>query len=832
MTIEPTLDRLRARIGPFAAVLVLWVALAAGAGAQTPTSAPPAAASSGATADKPPAPAPIALSDIANQGQVAAETVGNAEADLAADETVAAAQAALPELARDIQARQAETDQLLARLPTIDVLRDAGAVWDRLEKRAADLTRDLTRQAGRYDERLAELQQLEESWKLTRQPAREAGDSAGLVEQVDRIVADVARARKAVAARRAQVLALQNQAVQLGNQARETQGAIRKSLDQATNRLLQRDRPPLWRSELRGATSHNLAEAGNQTLASQWAALRAHAADNADAYGLHAAFAVACVAGLWALRRPMRRWLDKEPELDEAYRVLDAPVATGTLIALMAAGLFYGQAPRLWWTLLGVAGAVPTVLLTRRVIGRNLYPVMYALVAFYVADQVRTLVAAAPTLSRILFMAEMLAGLGFLLWQIRRSAGASAAASSPPAGTAPAGVASPASAAAVAQDVPTPAIATAVRLGSRVMLATFLIATALHVLGYVRLGELLATGMFSSAYLALVLHAAVEVADGLVAGLLRVPPLSMLEMVRRHRHLLKQRLQLGLRWLAAGAWLLSTLDLFALRQPLATLLATALEAPLRFGSIEITVGSVLLFAATLWGTWLLSRLIRFTLEEEFYPRAGLARGLTYAISTVLHYVILVVGFVIAIAALGVDMTRFTILAGAVGVGLGFGMQNIVNNFVSGLIVLFERPVEVGDLVQLGDTTGTVERIGIRATVIRTTSGAAIILPNGKLIADQLTNWTLSSRLRRIQVPVQVPADSDPERVIAELTGVAQANARILKTPPPEVLFIKPGPGPLDFELRAWTRDVESASRVRSELVVAINRAMATAAKPA
>lgn len=818
MTIEQTLDQLRARIGPLAAMLVFWAALAAGAGAQTPAPVPPAAASSGgATADKPPAPAPIALSDIATQAQAAADVIGKAEADLAADEAVAAAQDELPDLERDIQARQAEIDQLLTRLPTIDMLRDSGAIWEELEQRAADLTRDLTRQAGRYDERLAELQQLEEAWKLTRQPAREAGDSAGLVEQVDRIVADIARARKAVIARRAQVLALQNQAVQSGNQTRETQGAIRRSLDQATNRLLQRDRPPIWRSELRGATSHNLAEAGNQTLSNQWAALRAHAADNADAYWLHATFAIACVAGLWALRRPMRRWLDKEPELDEAYRVLDAPIATGTLIAIMAAGLFYGQAPRLWWTLLGVAGAVPTVLLTRRVISRKLYPVMYALVAFYVADQVRTLVAAAPVLSRVLFMAEMLAGLGFLLWQMRRSASA--------------GAASQAEVRTEAEPVPAPAIAKAVRIGSRCMLVAFLIATTLHVLGYVRLGELLGTGMFSSAYLALVLHAAVEVADGLVAGSLRVPPLSLLEMVRRHRHLLKQRLQRGLRWLAAGAWLLMTLDLFALRQPLATLLAAALDAPLRFGSIEITVGSIALFAATLWGTWLVSRLIRFTLEEEFYPRAGLARGLTYAISTVLHYVILVVGFVIAIAALGVDMTRFTILAGAVGVGLGFGMQNIVNNFVSGLIVLFERPVEVGDLVQLGDTTGTVERIGIRATVIRTTSGAAIILPNGKLIADQLTNWTLSSRLRRIQVPVQVPADSDPERIIAELTGVAQANARILKTPPPEVLFLKPGPGALEFELRAWTRDVESASRVRSELVVAINRQLTATAKP-
>ena len=364
------------------------------------------------------------------------------------------------------------------------------------------------------------------------------------------------------------------------------------------------------------------------------------------------------------------------------------------------------------------------------------------------------------------------------------------------------------------------------RLGRAVMrlaLAVLAAAIVLAVLGFMRLADLLGSATLTSAYLAIVLYAAVEVLDGLIAWTLRLRPLSLLVMVRTHRARIKRRLQRGLRWLATGAWLVATLELYAVRQQVFEAVRTALDASVKLGSVEVTLGSVLLFAATLWATWLLTRLARFTLEEEVYPRTGLERGLAYAISKVVHYAVLVAGFVLALAALGLDMTRFTILAGAFGVGLGFGLQNIVNNFVSGLIVLFERPVEVGDLVQMDDSTGTVERIGIRASVIRTANGAAVIIPNGKLISDRVTNWTLTNRLRRVEIPVQIDPGPQPEQIIESLAALARANPRVMADPAPEVLFTKPGPGKLEFELRAWTRDVENAPLVRSELVVAINR---------
>jgi small-conductance mechanosensitive channel len=172
------------------------------------------------------------------------------------------------------------------------------------------------------------------------------------------------------------------------------------------------------------------------------------------------------------------------------------------------------------------------------------------------------------------------------------------------------------------------------------------------------------------------------------------------------------------------------------------------------------------------------------------------------------------------------MTKFTIIAGAFTVGAGFGLQNIINNFVSGLILLFERPVKVGDLIEVGDTGGVVERIGIRASVLRAADGSEMIVPNGNLISNRVTNWTFSDSQRLIEVPIPVAQAADPDHVIELLKGVAAAHPLVIKDPPPQALVLNLGPGALNFELRAWTDRAEDWMQIRSELAVAIKSVLA------
>jgi potassium-dependent mechanosensitive channel len=175
-----------------------------------------------------------------------------------------------------------------------------------------------------------------------------------------------------------------------------------------------------------------------------------------------------------------------------------------------------------------------------------------------------------------------------------------------------------------------------------------------------------------------------------------------------------------------------------------------------------------------------------------------------------HYAVLLTGFFLGLAVLGVDLTKVTILAGAFTVGVGFGLQTVINNFVCGLILLFERPIKVGDIIQIDTDIGEVRRIGIRACVIRTTDGSEVIVPNGTIISNKVTNWTLSDWYRAIEVP--------GKRVAANHPGVT-------KEPAPEAYVVNFASATVSFNLRAWTERYEGWVQLRSDLSVAVDEAL-------
>jgi len=273
-------------------------------------------------------------------------------------------------------------------------------------------------------------------------------------------------------------------------------------------------------------------------------------------------------------------------------------------------------------------------------------------------------------------------------------------------------------------------------------------------------------------------------------------------------------------WLAIFAWLSRWLDYVGLLQPTLSFGEAVLAARLQRGSISISLGDVLAFFLTVWVAYLLSAFIRFVLQEDVYPKKGISRGLSYATSRLLHYVILALGFVVGLGVLGVDLTRVTVLLGALGVGIGFGLQDVVNNFVCGMILLFERPIHVGDMIEIGNLLGEVRQIGIRASTVRTRQGADIVVPNSQFITANVTNWTLSDQLRRIDLPVGVNYGAQPKKVIEVLEAVARANPQVLRDPPPRALFVGFGDSSINFELRAWTDQFMGWSKIRSELAVA------------
>ena len=199
-------------------------------------------------------------------------------------------------------------------------------------------------------------------------------------------------------------------------------------------------------------------------------------------------------------------------------------------------------------------------------------------------------------------------------------------------------------------------------------------------------------------------------------------------------------------------------------------------------------------------------------------------GMRQSIATIVRYIVIAIGIIIIVQSAGIDLSTLTVLAGAAGLGIGFGLQNIINNFVSGLIILFERPIKIGDRVDVGSVHGDVVSISARATTVVTNDNIAIIVPNADFISSKVTNWSYTDRKVRFDVPVGVSYECDPEVVTRLLLEVANAHNGVLATPPSEVLFEEFGDSALNFTLQVWTRNYSAKPRVlKSELNYAIAR---------
>jgi small-conductance mechanosensitive channel len=239
------------------------------------------------------------------------------------------------------------------------------------------------------------------------------------------------------------------------------------------------------------------------------------------------------------------------------------------------------------------------------------------------------------------------------------------------------------------------------------------------------------------------------------------------------------------------------------------------------------VEGLVAFAVSVWLAVIVAGAVRALLEEDVLARMPLPRGVPSAVSAAANYTILFVGILLAMSAAGLSLERVTLLAGAIGVGVGFGLQNVVNNFVSGLILLVERPMRIGDVVEIGTTVGTVRRIGIRSSTLRTFEGAEVIVPNGSVIAERLTNWTFSDYSRRVDVKVAVDDRADPETVRTLLEQAARRED-VLPNPPPSALLVEVGGGKLTFVLHAWSATYEQAPEVQSRLTAAACAALRAA----
>jgi small-conductance mechanosensitive channel len=246
------------------------------------------------------------------------------------------------------------------------------------------------------------------------------------------------------------------------------------------------------------------------------------------------------------------------------------------------------------------------------------------------------------------------------------------------------------------------------------------------------------------------------------------------------------------------------------------------ENLISLGDSKLTVGLILTLILSFVALFVISEWVRRFLVRQVLKKSQIEKGTKESIGTMVKYFIILAGFFSILQTNGIDLTAFGVLAGAIGVGIGFGLQNITNNFISGLIILFEQPIKVGDRIEVGDVTGDVIQINARATTVITNDNISVIVPNSQFIDSKVINWSHNEHRIRFNFPVGVSYKEDPEKIKKILIEVAKTNPGILPTPEVDVLFDSYGDNSLNFNLRVWTSEYVSKPKVlKSQLYYAI-----------
>ena len=604
-------------------------------------------------------------------------------------------------------------------------------------------------------------------------------------------------ARQRIKVRQTSVVDLQNRVGDLNTKVREGLGTAEQAIAEAVKTLFVRDSAPVW--AVQAQLAPDLTGRWNTSFDEQSGDLRAYARASGVLFAIHGAIFLVLLAGLYWLRHGLHSWTEEEPHLKRAAPIFEVPIATALALSFVVKGPIYAGAPILFRALLGAAVLLPTVVILRKLLDRRLYPILYALIVFFGVDQLRLATVSLPALNRWIFLGEMTGGILVFLYLTRAQRALDRTAK-----------------AFLGRRLP---------LLTTLAMAVLVAAVAAVAAGYVKLGTLVGSAVFMSSYVAVFLYALLRVVEGLTLIALRLPPINASHIARTHADAVHKQTYHLARAAAVLFWAYMTLSRLQVWSPLYAWTAGVLAAEHRLGSFDLSLGQLLSFVLAVWLSLFVSRTLRFFLNEEVYERVNLSAGLPYAISTILNYFVLLIGFLIALGLLGVDLTKITIVAGAFSVGLGFGLQNIINNFVSGIILLFERPVKVGDVIQIGDAVGEVRRIGIRASIVRTREGSDIILPNGNLISNQVTNWTYADRSRAVEIPFNIAAGPDPTHVLDLLRTTATVSPAADRRPAPTVYITAIGAGGLSVVVRAWTLHYEDWIQVRSDLSVALVAAL-------
>jgi small-conductance mechanosensitive channel len=694
---------------------------------------------------------------------------------------------------------QQRTIKVLESQPSLERLKTEAQSWQKFQAEVVRRLDLLTRMATQLKDWLGKLADLQKLWGQQTLDAARAGEAPDtIMQQISTVIAAIDAEVTTVQSERSVIIGLQGELAANLAICETMLAEIAKASQTKAEGAAGRQVLPIWSSELwAGLRSEGWGRIKELTEA-RWEDLRNYWRDPSMGLPIHIGFFAVLAGFFYALERQVGRWTVAEGSPGISSFITGAPLVLALTGALLLATSPFSATPPSVRSHLSILTLAATILLMRPSLTPRGVSVISLLGLLFAIDTARQALAGATLFDHLVILVEALAGMALLVWvmhggglraQFARSA-----------------------------EKDGPSIVRAAEMATLFIFGAGLIA---GIMGYLRFARLAVSGVLLGYALAIELFVAIQIVTGVVGFSLRIRPMRFLQMVSNHREAFERISHRVLIGLAILGWTARMLDYLDMQQSALSLGKAMFSLKLERGAFNLSLADVIAFALALWLTYLLSAFIRFALREDVYPRRKLPQGVAYAASQLIHYLIMTLGTVVALGLIGMDLTKVTVLISAFGVGIGFGLQTVVNNFVSGLILLFERPINLGDTIEVNNMLGQVRRIGLRSSIVRTLQGADIVVPNAHLVAEQVTNWTFSDQTRRIDLPVGVNYNAKPQKVIEIIASAARAHPGVLKKPPPQVLLVGFGDSAINFELRAWTDKFSDWAQVKSEIAVAV-----------
>lgn len=790
------------------AVGILAFAFSAAAGvtlAQAPpggaaADAAPAAAGAGAAASH--IAAPATLAELALRADADEQLVARVEGEAAETDRSQELSTRLDSISASVDAMiKAYPPRELRKMPVMR-LESMARHWRFDRSRFEDWQAELKRVGGPLLEDAAALNKRRIDWEAQRQRIAAGELPAVMAGRVDGLIAALKQAEARLAVPLEKQIDLRQRGSELGARIRQGEGAVAQAIEEIDRRLLRIDAAPIWSARAAAdAGAVNMAASLRQGLDVETRFAKEYgSSENERPMVLHIVQVLLLPLVIWMSVRARRSAARACAGAVRPVYALSRPLSLWVLLAMIGVFVLEPDAPLLVHEAAMLIAMVPVLRLIPPGARRYLGAWPYAASALFLMMRLGFLISASLLLYRFYLIALCLLGIGAMLWLLRRSSGAGDA-----------------------QASERWRWSAQLRVVAWCGVALFLVSLAANVVGNVSLAETLAGGVIDSGYLALMLYAAVGACAALLGWLFDRPSSAQQPSAPLP--------QLGLRLLMLGAgigWLVYAMERFRIFRPVYGALSSVLAVKAEVGEISISLGDVLVFLVAVLISFWVARGIRALVHDEVLARLKVSRGVGNSVASLTYYGVLVMGLLVALSAAGFKVSQLTIVFGALGVGIGFGLQGVVANFVAGLVLMFERPIQPGDTVDVGGTSGTVGEIGLRATTIRTFDGADVVVPNSALVTNNLTNWTLRDASRRIEIHVGVAYGANPGEVIEILRTTASQTPGVASRPAPAALFMEFGHHALDFSVRAWTYDADNWLNIRSDLAMRIHRALGEA----